>query len=125
MADVDFAAGQDGAGGLARRERRARRTRRRLTPESPEEREAQRGPRARRAATALASGGPWQWGWRRQHRRRRAFGCMLWILTLLAVLVVLSVLFGGFQKGSKVGGSGPARVPVTRVAPARGSPAAG
>lgn len=122
MADVDFAAGPGGTGSRPRRTRRARRN---LTPESPEERAARRGPRARRAATALASGGPWQWGWRRQHRRGRTVGCMLWLLTLLIVFLVLSLFFGGFHKGSKVGGSGPARPAVTRVAPARGAPAPG
>ncbi len=34
---------------------------------------------------------------------------MLWLLTLLIVFLVLSLFFGGFHKGSKVGGSGPAR----------------
>jgi hypothetical protein len=128
MADVDFAAGKsdDKPGGRPRRGRQARRD---LTPESPEERDARRGPRARRAADGLAAGGPWQWGWRRRQRssRRmgRRMGCLLWLVTLLVVFVVLSLLFGGFQKGSKVGGSGPARPAVTRAAPVAGGPAAG
>jgi hypothetical protein len=33
---------------------------------------------------------------------------VLWILGLIVVLIVLSVLFGGFTKGTKVGGIGPA-----------------
>lgn len=33
-------------------------------------------------------------------------GCLLWIIALLVILLLLSVLFGGFQKGAKVG-SGP------------------
>jgi hypothetical protein len=36
-------------------------------------------------------------------------GCLLWILILIVVLIVLSLLFGGFQKGTKalgVPGSG-------------------
>jgi hypothetical protein len=37
-------------------------------------------------------------------------GCFLWILTLLLVLLVLSILFGGFQRGSKVGGTDGHRV---------------
>ncbi len=37
----------------------------------------------------------------------RAGGCLLWIVLLIAVLIVLSVLFGGFQKGTKSGGFGP------------------
>jgi hypothetical protein len=48
-------------------------------------------------------GGPWQWQWRRRHRRRRVVGCALWLLTLLVVLLVLSILFGGFRRGSRVG----------------------
>jgi hypothetical protein len=38
--------------------------------------------------------------------RRRLTGCLLWILGLIVVLVILSLLFGGFQKGTKVGGAG-------------------
>jgi hypothetical protein len=30
----------------------------------------------------------------------------LWLLILVVVLIVLSQLFGGFQKGAKVGGLG-------------------
>jgi len=30
----------------------------------------------------------------------------MWILLLIIVLIVLSVLFGGFQKGAKVNGLG-------------------
>jgi hypothetical protein len=84
--------------------------------------EARRGPRARRAAAAMATNGPWQWGWRRQHRRRRALGCALWLLTLAVVLLVLSLLFGGFQRGHKTGGSGPPGPVAAQVAPARTSP---
>jgi hypothetical protein len=32
-------------------------------------------------------------------------GCLLWILTLLLVLLVLSILFGGFQRGTRAGGA--------------------
>jgi hypothetical protein len=61
--------------------------------------------------------GPWQWQWRRRHRRRRAVGCFLWLVTLLLVLLVLSLLFGGFQRGTRNGGQ--ARlVPVTTVSTA-------
>jgi hypothetical protein len=42
---------------------------------------------------------------RRPHwPQSRAGGCLLWILILIALLIVLSVMFGGFQKGSKSGG---------------------
>lgn len=59
---------------------------------------------------------------RRAERRRagrwpqsRAVGCLLWILILIVVLIVLSLLFGGFQKGTKalgVAGAGAASVIV-------------
>jgi len=42
---------------------------------------------------------------RRRWPRTRAGGCLLWILLLIVVLVILSVMFGGFQKGTKVNGS--------------------
>jgi hypothetical protein len=71
-----------------------------------------RSVRARRAAAKMASGGPWQWQWRRRHRRGRAVGCLLWALTLVVVLLVLSLLFGGFQRGKKTGGTRPPS-PVT------------
>ena len=38
---------------------------------------------------------------------RRVGGCLLWLLMIILVLVVLSVLFGGFQMGTK--SDGPAR----------------
>jgi hypothetical protein len=43
--------------------------------------------------------------WRRP---RGPIGCVVWILALLVILLLLSLIFGGFQKGSKVGsGSAP------------------
>jgi hypothetical protein len=50
------------------------------------------------------------WG-RSGGRRRisRPLGCLLWLVALLLLLVLLSVLFGGFQKGTKVGESVPPR----------------
>jgi hypothetical protein len=46
-------------------------------------------------------------GWRRGRTRRgRRAGCLLWVVILLVVLVVLSLLFGGFQMGTKAGGDG-------------------
>jgi hypothetical protein len=51
---------------------------------------------------------------RQQRRRVRVRGCLLWLLGLVVVLLVLSLLFGGFQKGTKAGGAGaPAPVSVT------------
>lgn len=56
------------------------------------------------SAVGDGRGGPWQWQWRRRHRRRRAVGCVLWLLTLLVVLLVLSILFGGFHRGARDSG---------------------
>jgi hypothetical protein len=39
----------------------------------------------------------------RWRRPRGPIGCVVWILALLVILLVLSLIFGGFQKGSKVG----------------------
>jgi hypothetical protein len=56
-----------------------------------------------RSRRRMSPGGqPWR-------PRRRLTGCLLWILGLIVVLVILSLMFGGFQKGTKVGGAG---VPV-------------
>jgi hypothetical protein len=54
---------------------------------------------------AIGNGGPrGRAGRRRLWRpRNRAVGCLLWIVALLVVLLLLSILFGGFQKGAKVG----------------------
>jgi hypothetical protein len=52
--------------------------------------------------TRPAPGGP-------PRRRIRLTGCLFWILALALVLLVLSLLFGGFQKGTKTGGMGQAR----------------
>jgi hypothetical protein len=53
---------------------------------------------------------PDRYGDRRQRRRwprSRAGGCLLWIVLLIVILIVLSVLFGGFQKGTKAASLGP------------------
>ena len=42
-------------------------------------------------------------GRRRWGRPRGPVGCVVWILALLVILLLLSLIFGGFQKGSKVG----------------------
>jgi hypothetical protein len=50
-------------------------------------------------------------GWSRrspqQNRRRmsRPFGCLLWLVVLLVILIVAAVLFGGFQTGTKATGA--------------------
>jgi hypothetical protein len=62
-------------------------------------------------------------GWARP---RGPLGCVVWILALLVLLLVLSLIFGGFQRGTRVGGSGPGQrlqpaaqeLPLGRVAAA-------
>ena len=44
--------------------------------------------------------------------RRRLTGCLLWIVGLIIILIILSLLFGGFQKGTKASGLG-ALAPIT------------
>ena len=44
--------------------------------------------------------------------RSRLAGALLWILALVALLIILSLLFGGFRKGTKAG-MGPPRPIVT------------
>jgi hypothetical protein len=48
------------------------------------------------------------WGTPNGKRRRfsRPVGCLIWLIALIVLLLLLSALFGGFQKGTKVGGSG-------------------
>jgi hypothetical protein len=59
--------------------------------------------------------------WRRgrngaRRPRSRAVGCLWWVVGLIIVLIVLSLLFGGFQKGTKADGPGAPR-PVQTHAP--------
>jgi hypothetical protein len=56
----------------------------------------------------------------RRWPRSRAAGCLLWVALLIVLLIVLSLLFGGFQKGTKANGLGPVRAPVA-VAGAAGA----
>jgi ABC-type Fe3+ transport system permease subunit len=42
----------------------------------------------------------------RRPARRRLGGCLLLVLAIIIVLVILSMLFGGFQMGTKADGSG-------------------
>ncbi len=50
---------------------------------------------------------------RPRRQRSRARGCLLWALILIALLVVLSLMFGSFQKGTKEGSPAPAQVHVS------------
>jgi hypothetical protein len=45
--------------------------------------------------------------WRRRWPRSRAGGCLMWILIIVVVLIILSIMFGGFQKGTKATGLPP------------------
>ena len=46
-------------------------------------------------------------GPRRRWPQSRAGGCLMLVLLLIAALIILSLMFGGFQKGTKSGGLGP------------------
>jgi ABC-type Fe3+ transport system permease subunit len=49
-----------------------------------------------------------RWYGRRDRRRRPwLVGCLIWFIALIVVLIVLSLLFGGFTKGTKVSLSRP------------------
>ena len=39
----------------------------------------------------------------RPRSRSRLAGCLVWILALIVLLIILSLLFGGFRKGTKAG----------------------
>jgi hypothetical protein len=40
----------------------------------------------------------------RGRRRSRPVGCMIWVIAIIIVLLVLSILFGGFHQGTKASG---------------------
>ena len=52
--------------------------------------------------------------------RRRLTGCLLWIVGLIIILIILSLLFGGFQKGTKAGDGAPVPFSVTAAGPGGG-----
>jgi hypothetical protein len=60
----------------------------------------------------------------RRPRLRRRTGCLLWLIGLLILLVVLSVLFGGFQNGAKAGTEGGPTPPHLTATAAAGPAAA-
>ena len=55
---------------------------------------------------------------RRWRPRSRAAGCLLWVVLLIVILIVLALMFGGFQKGNKYSGlgAGPAYPAVATAA---------
>ena len=49
-----------------------------------------------------------RWYGRREGRRTpRLVGCLIWLIAVLVILIVKSLLFGGFTKGTKVSGVAP------------------
>jgi ABC-type transporter Mla maintaining outer membrane lipid asymmetry permease subunit MlaE len=63
-----------------------------------------------------------RWYGRREGRRTpRLVGCLIWLIALVVILIVLSLLFGGFTKGTKVSGVAPL-VPPAAVQHASLSP---
>jgi ABC-type lipoprotein release transport system permease subunit len=52
----------------------------------------------------------------RRGRRSRVTGCLLWLLLVIVLLIVLSLMFGGFQKGTKAHSLGNVRTSGTIVA---------
>lgn len=58
-------------------------------------------------------------GWRvrrgERQRRPRLVGCLVWILALIVLLIILSLLFGGFRKGTKAGAGPAAPVVASRA----------
>jgi hypothetical protein len=53
-----------------------------------------------------------RWYGRRERRRSRLVGCLLWLIALVVILIAASLLFGGFTKGTKVSGAGPLASPA-------------
>ena len=51
----------------------------------------------------------------------RRTGCLVWLIALIIALIAASLLFGGFQKGTKASGESGvnARPPVTALGSAR------
>jgi hypothetical protein len=55
---------------------------------------------------------PRWYGPREGRRRPRLIGCLIWLIALIVLLIVLSLLFGGFRKGTKVSWSRPSAPPA-------------
>jgi hypothetical protein len=62
-----------------------------------------------------------RWYGRRERRRPRLVGCLIWLVALIVILIAASLLFGGFTKGTKVSGAGPL-VPLAAAQHASPSP---
>jgi hypothetical protein len=57
----------------------------------------------------------WLFGRGERRPRSRLAGCLVWILALIALLIILSLLFGGFHKGTKVGDGPPFPMVTSRA----------
>jgi len=53
-----------------------------------------------------------RWYGRRERRRPRVVGCLIWLIALIVILIAASLLFGGFTKGTKVSGAPPLAPPA-------------
>ncbi len=56
------------------------------------------------------------YGRREGPRRPRLIGCLIWLIAIVVILIVMSLLFGGFTKGTKVSGLGPLDQPAPLAA---------
>ncbi len=57
-------------------------------------------------------------GTRPRRPRAKLTGCLLWLLVLGILLIILSLMFGGFHKGTNAGSGLPHRPPSAAVAAA-------
>ncbi len=60
-----------------------------------------------------------------RRRRGRPVGCLLWLLILVGILVIVSLFFGSFQKGTRASGSPSSRPAVMTTVVTCASHAAG
>ena len=59
-----------------------------------------------------------RWYGRREGRRTpRLIGCLIWLIALVVIIIVLSLLFGGFRKGTKVSSARPVAPPAAAQHP--------
>lgn len=63
-----------------------------------------------------------RWYGRGERRRPRLVGCLIWLVALIIILIVASLLFGGFTKGTRVSGAGPQHAAAQHASPSPRSP---
>jgi len=59
---------------------------------------------------------------RRRGPRSRPAGCLLWVVLAIVLLIVLAVLFGGFQKGTQFKGMGSTEMGSSHAGIVAGTP---